>query len=274
MTEMPFGPPFGICRMPNDATITAAKSAVRHGRRATRRAWPGRTPSHVSQWRPLTTSFVAPLRKLPKPPMIVWRKKFERLVGRHPGVEAVEPARDAEHPVRRETGVEAAQAIADDADRHATRSGRRTASGRSAASSRCGPRSRRRPKRRRSGHRYRGSGCSARARLLRDRRLLAAGEDVDDHPAVEDADELVVRRRRRRSGPWRRTTTGSSSPSARSWGTTLSGVSPARAAACAKAAVSTLPRGTSRTNSAHVVVGGRADDLRRRTDLDEARRPS
>ena len=28
--EMPFGPPFGICRTPKDATTSAEKSAVRH----------------------------------------------------------------------------------------------------------------------------------------------------------------------------------------------------------------------------------------------------
>ena len=78
MTEIPFGPPFGICRMPNDATMTAAKTAVRQ--RPTSQATSVasvRTPSHVSQWRPLTTSFVALLRPFPMPPMMVWRKKFD-----------------------------------------------------------------------------------------------------------------------------------------------------------------------------------------------------
>ena len=50
MSEMPFGPPFGICKMPNDETMTAAKIAVRQ--RPTSHATSVasvRTPTQVSQ---------------------------------------------------------------------------------------------------------------------------------------------------------------------------------------------------------------------------------
>src|ERR1022692_2742770 len=76
--EMPFTPPLGIWRTPNDATIAAAKTAVRHRptSQATSVERPS-TPTQVIQWSALMTSFVVPLRKLPKPPTIVFRKKFD-----------------------------------------------------------------------------------------------------------------------------------------------------------------------------------------------------
>ena len=78
ISEMPLGPPFGICSTPKDDTIKAEKRAVRH--EPTSQAInvaTSSTPSHVIQWKRLTTSLVVLLRKLPKPPTIVWRKKFE-----------------------------------------------------------------------------------------------------------------------------------------------------------------------------------------------------
>ena len=76
--EMPPAPPFGICSTPNEATINAEKSAVRHEptSHATSVATSS-TPSQVIQCSRWTTSFVAEFRKLPKPPTIVCRKKFE-----------------------------------------------------------------------------------------------------------------------------------------------------------------------------------------------------
>ena len=75
---MPSGPPFGICSTPNDATISAEKSAVFH--EPTSQAISvatSRTPSHVIQCKSSTTQFVVSLRKLPNPPTMWWRKKFE-----------------------------------------------------------------------------------------------------------------------------------------------------------------------------------------------------
>src|SRR5581483_3612148 len=76
--ETPFTPPFGICRIPNEEIISAEKSAVRHEptTNATTTATAS-TPTQVIQWRTLTTSFVAELSRLPKPPTTWCRKKFE-----------------------------------------------------------------------------------------------------------------------------------------------------------------------------------------------------
>src|SRR5579864_7825393 len=78
ISELPFGPPFGICSTPNEAITAAENTAVRHEptSQATSVAIAS-TPIHVSQWRSSTTQLVASLRKLPKPPTIVCRKKFE-----------------------------------------------------------------------------------------------------------------------------------------------------------------------------------------------------
>src|SRR5581483_11149410 len=71
-------PPFGIWKTPKHEITSAEKTAVCHLPTSHANA-PAMlmTPTHVIQWRRFTTSFVAPLRTLPKPPTIVCRKKFE-----------------------------------------------------------------------------------------------------------------------------------------------------------------------------------------------------
>ena len=123
MTAIPSGPPFGICRTPNDATISAAKSAVRHvpTSHATTVATT-RTPTHVIQLRRSITQFVASFSRLAKPPITWCRKKFVCWLSVTQLLEPVEPARDAaaEHPVGREAAVEAARRDADHADHGGT----------------------------------------------------------------------------------------------------------------------------------------------------------
>src|SRR5579864_9579111 len=75
--EIPFGPPLGICRTPNELMTRAEKSAVRHVPTIqAKTVAAARTPTHVIQWSRLTTSFVALFRRFPKPLTMWWRKKL------------------------------------------------------------------------------------------------------------------------------------------------------------------------------------------------------
>ena len=155
--DVPSGPPFGICSTPNDATISAENSAVRH--EPTSQAISvatSSTPSQVIQWKSSTIQFVVSFRKLPKPADDVVQEEVRALVVGDPAVEAVEPARDAEHPVGREAAVHAGRDRGDDAERDRHGGGQapagEAAEARVEAAGGCAERGRRRRSSRRRWH--------------------------------------------------------------------------------------------------------------------------